>query len=238
MKSSYGHAVEEAFGVVTRGLMARVSSRSGELVEVCTEGDDRALGEASRIIAEIPTEDLEAITRYITARFHIYNKVEQLRIIRINRERSQNATPERPRPESIEAAMVRLTGQGIPRETIAAAAQRLDITPTLTAHPTEARRRSVLDKQVAITRELARLDDDRLTPEDRVEIHSRVRQLVTTLLLTDSVRAKRLEVGDEIRNGLYFLTTTIWDTIPRLARDLAHALGPEASPADLQDFLS
>lgn len=238
MKSSYGRAVEEAFGAVTRGSMARVASRSGELVEACSAGDDGALGEASRIIAGLSTEELEGITRYITARFHIYNKVEQLRIIRINRERSQHATPEKPRPESIEAAMVRLAERGIPREVIAAAVQRLDITPTLTAHPTEARRRSVLDKQVAITRELAKLDDERLTPEDLLEIHSRVRQLVTTLLLTDSVRAKRLEVGDEIRNGLYFLTTTIWDTIPRLAKDLAHALGPEVSPADLQDFLS
>jgi len=238
MKSSYGRAVEDAFQAVTRGSMARVASRSGELVEVCAEGDDAALARAADSISSLSTDELEAITRYITARFHIYNKVEQLRIIRINRERSQHATPEKPRPESIDSAVVKLSGRGVSREAIARAAKRLDITPTLTAHPTEARRRSVLDKQVAIARELARLDDDRLTPEDRVEIHSRVRQLVTTLLLTDSVRAKRLEVGDEIRNGLYFLTTTIWDTIPRLARDLSHAMGDEASPADLQDFLS
>ncbi len=238
MNSSYGRAVESAFEAVTRGSMAHVASVTGELVGVCAGGDDDALAKAAESIGKLSTDDLESITRYVTARFHIFNKVEQLRIIRINRERSRNATPDKPRPESIEAAVVRLGSQGISAEAIAKAAGRLDITPTLTAHPTEARRRSVLDKQVAIARELAKLDDTRLTPEESLEIHSRVRQLVTSLLLTDSVRTKRLEVGDEIRNGLYFLTTTIWDTIPWLARDLARAIGPECSPAQLDEFLS
>ncbi len=41
-------------------------------------------------------------------------------------------------------------------------------------------------------------------------------QLVSSLLVTDMVRSRRLDVFDEIRNGIYFLTTTIWDIVPGL----------------------
>ena len=46
-----------------------------------------------------------------------------------------------------------------------------------------------------------------------------VSRLVTLLLVTDEVRAKRLEVPDEVRNGLYFLTNSIWEAVPRRMRD-------------------
>lgn len=230
--------IEQALAAAAEGTIGRWADVAGELASLCQPGDDDALARAAGAIEAHSVEEMVSITRFVTARFHLLNKAEQLSITRINRARSVKATPEHPRPESIAAAVAQLRRQGVADPEIAQAAMRLDISPTLTAHPTEARRRSVLDKQTAIARELSRLDDDRLLPEERAEIHDRIRQLVATLLLTDTVRAKRLNVDDEIRNGLYFLSTTIWGIIPRLARDLSGALGAGVSTGDLPAFLS
>ena len=69
----------------------------------------------------------------------------------------------------------------------------------------------------------------RLAPNDpeieRGLAHA-AQQLETALSLDprrDDVRAKRLTVSDEASNGLYFLTSSIWKTVPRLARDVAMA---------------
>lgn len=238
MQNSYQQAIDSALATATRAIMGQAATAAGELAGLCGPGDDAALERASARVASLETSELIGITRFVTARFHISNKVEQLRIIRINRERSRKATPDLPRPESIEAGVLELRRLGIPESVIRSAASRLDITPTLTAHPTEARRRSVLDKQTAIAHQLIRLDDEGLLSEEREEIQDRIAQLVELLLLTDSVRSKRLDVTDEIRNGLYFLTTTIWDTIPRLARDLGRALGNGQSAAEHPAFVN
>ena len=97
------------------------------------------------------------------------------------------------------------------------------IAPVLTAHPTESRRRSIMNKQLDIARALVRLRRDDLLASERAALEERVSRMVTLLLVTDEVRAKRLEVPDEVRNGLYFLTSSIWEAVPRLMRDLASA---------------
>ena len=51
----------------------------------------------------------------------------------------------------------------------------------------------------------------------------RLDRLVSVLLVTDEIRAQRLDVAAEVKNGLYFLTSTIWKTVPRLVRDIAGA---------------
>src|SRR5690606_5958493 len=123
-----------------------------------------------------------------------------------------------------DAAMRALSASGWTPERLAEQViRKIDVQPTLTAHPTESRRRSIMDKQLQIARALVRLRREDLLPSERAELEERVSRLVTLLLVTDEVRAKRLEVPDEVRNGLYFLTNSIWQAVPRLMRDLAAA---------------
>ena len=199
-------------------------------------GDLPPLRALSTSIQHLAVDELVQIVRLITARFHLLNKVEQLQIIEINRERARGATSDIPRAESVRSAVRSLERRGSSREKIIESLEQLKIEPTLTAHPTEARRRTILDKQMEVARVLVRLKEHSLTPSEQDDLQIHLINRIELLLATDDVRVRRLEVPEEVQNGLYFLTTTIWSTVPDLAHDLARSLEVDAAelPATLQ----
>ncbi|MCC5824290.1 MAG: phosphoenolpyruvate carboxylase [Phycisphaerales bacterium] len=182
-----------------------------------------AWDQAGELIRAMDTGEIAAMVRVGTARFHLLNKAEQLNIIRVNREREIRSQDGPPRPESIDEAMHRLREAGVTPGRVRDLLAGLDIQPTLTAHPTEARRRTVLEKQNETAASVVRLRDPGLTERERAEAMARLDRVISVLLMTDDVRIKRLDVPDEVRNGIYFLSTTIWRTVPRLVRDIVWA---------------
>lgn len=206
-----------------RGPVEAGKTLAHELAATCRAGDDR-LAEARERIRGLSDDEILATTRYLTVRFHLLNKAEQINIARVNREREQRATPEQPKPESIADAVRTLAQRKVSFGDAVDVLGRLDIQPTLTAHPTEARRRTVLYKQHEVSDAVESLRDPRATPIEVEQAESRLDQIIELLLLTDEVRAKRLEVLDEVRNGLFFLSTSIWGAVPALARDALAAL--------------
>src|SRR5690606_14384994 len=128
-----------------------------------------------------------------------------------------------PRAESIDEAIGRLRAEGRSLEEVLALLGRLDIQPTLTAHPTEARRHSILDKQRRIAGLLERLRAAP-TPEEEEDALDALYGQISLLLATSEVRAERPTVRDEVQQGLYFLQGSIWETVPRIHRDAVRAL--------------
>ena len=162
--------------------------------------------------------------RYLTVRFHMLNNAEKSTIARINREREHTATFEKPRAESIAEGLLTVSRSGLSAEQSAELLHRLDIQPTLTAHPTESRRRSLQLMLREVSELIGVCLSDRSIPAERQAAESRLRQVASMLLMTDEVRARRLSVLDEVRNGLHFLTGSIWDAVPLLACDIADAI--------------
>ena len=80
---------------------------------------------------------------------------------------------------------------------------QIDVGFTLTAHPTEARRQTILQKQRDVNKLLAQLNQPQT--EQQVALIEQLQQSILLFLYTDSVRSKNLSVADEVRNGLYFL---------------------------------
>ncbi|MDR3507229.1 MAG: phosphoenolpyruvate carboxylase, partial [Caulobacteraceae bacterium] len=103
---------------------------------------------------------------------------------------------------------------------------RAVLTPVLTAHPTEVRRKSILDREMAITARLERADE-RLRPSDRAEIEAELKREIRTLWQTRMLRPVRLNVTDEIDNALSIFRMTFLRQIPALKRRLARLLGVE-----------
>ena len=108
MTSNDRSLIDQALSEASSRLLPRAFEQAGELAEICGSDTEAALDEAAERIGRLGIDELAAVTRFVTARFHLLNKAEQLSIIRINRERSQRATAEAPRPESVAAAVAEL----------------------------------------------------------------------------------------------------------------------------------
>ncbi|MBK8958653.1 MAG: phosphoenolpyruvate carboxylase [Proteobacteria bacterium] len=104
------------------------------------------------------------------------------------------------------------------------------ISPVLTAHPTEVQRKSILDAEHAIA-ELIGARDGLKTARECADNEALLRARVTQLWQTRMLRTAKLTVADEIENALSYYQTTFLRQIPRLYRELEHALpGFEVAP--------
>ncbi len=212
--SLLGRAVRERYGDDTFHLVER-------LRKLCGDGDRDA---AARLIAEQPLDRLQALLRAFTTFFHLVNKSEQLEILRINRERARAADADHPREESVADSVHRLHAEGRSLEEVLTLIGNLDIQPTLTAHPTEARRRTILFHQKHIAELLGDLGRAGTTPAEDDALVREIENSIRLLVTTDEVRSGEVTVQDEVRHGLYFVATSIWDTVPRIHADLRRAL--------------
>jgi phosphoenolpyruvate carboxylase len=200
-----------------------------ELVQrVCADdGPPESLGERLPELRDPRT--VEEVIRALTVFFQLLNTAEQKEIIRVNRAR-QARHPDRLRSESVAEAVSRLRASGLEAGAAQALLDRVTICPTLTAHPTEARRREVLDKLRALARWLVEwsqpLDlpslDRPLNPRPPVE--ASLRSTLAALWQTDELRPARITVEDEVQNVLYFFEATILEVVPWLHADLRDAL--------------
>jgi phosphoenolpyruvate carboxylase len=188
------------------------------------DGNPTPESPAARRIRALNLKQIGAVIRSLTLLFHLHNQAEKLEIIRINRRREREAHPDRPRNESISEAVHRLNMAGIGIDQVAGLLSKIDIQPTLTAHPTEARRRSILVKQRRIAVLMQRLRDSQSTPSEQSRTRSELHQLIALMYATTEVRSERLRVVQEVRNGLHFLVTSIWQSVPLLYRDLSEAV--------------
>ncbi len=179
--------------------------------------------EAAERISTLSLEQIEWQLRAFTAFFHLVNQSEQQEIIRINRNRARR-NPHLPRKESIDEAVGKLKEQGWDSDSVMEIVARLEIQPTITAHPTEARRRTTLYKQQKLADHMRQLRQINQTPEELSDLLDRIHDQIALLLATDEVRASRPTVIDEVENGLYFLRNAVFDTVPRIHYDLRRAL--------------
>ncbi|GJM23765.1 MAG: phosphoenolpyruvate carboxylase [Phycisphaerae bacterium] len=226
--------------VVRRGLGVGPYEHYSELVELCKkaqEADEVAdsgntsgtvggsfRDEAAAIIAKMDVAEIRDLLKTLTLRFHLVNQAEQIEIIRINRQRERDASAEKPRAESIADAVAQLKRRGWSLDRVLKILGRLDIQPTLTAHPTEARRRSVLRNQKRVANALLKRHEQGCAVAEAKQNADQIVRDVFLMFATDEVRAERPHVIKEVRNGLYFLAGAIWDAVPRLYRDLGGAL--------------
>ena len=164
-------------------------------------------------------EGLRELGKAFTMLFQLINSAEQKEIVRVNRSRS-------PRRESIRET-VKKVYDGVGKEKLLESINRLWIAPTLTAHPTEAKRKVVLDKLREVSHLLAERggSNDLNAPLDAGrDVTRELENVVTELWHTDEMRSQRLTVDEEVRNALYFFDRTIYEVVPWLYRDIEDAI--------------
>ncbi|MBY8977474.1 phosphoenolpyruvate carboxylase [Rhodobacteraceae bacterium NNCM2] len=113
---------------------------------------------------------------------------------------------------------------GLDAGEVAAAVGRLDVTPTLTAHPTETRRVTVLEAHRRIYRYLTDLEANRWTPRERERIVTRIRNEIALLWMTGELRLERPRLPDEVHWGQHFFNETLFEGASTAVRQLEEAL--------------
>jgi len=208
-----------------RVLQDQVGVRRTELVEHVIElararrrGDERAQRELSELIAGFDDEDISVVLRAIGILFDLINMVEDRHRVRVLRDREWRSGLDS-RPESIGDALKKLSDDGCDATQIQLFLDQLDIEPVFTAHPTEAKRRTLRQSMRNLQQSLVDLSAVDLLPREEAEIEERVLGELTSLWQTDSHRPERPTVLEEVERSL-FVMQTLWNVVPRLYREL------------------
>src|SRR3954447_5166955 len=131
---------------------------------------------------------------------------------------------EPPQNSSLAATYLKLDSAELDSATVADALTGALVSPVITAHPTETRRRTVFDTQHRIT-ELMRLRlHGHSQTEDGRDINHELRRHILTLWQTALIRLSRLKIQDEIETGLRYYQAALFEVIPQVNAEVRTAL--------------
>lgn len=184
--------------------------------------------ELAELLAGVDPEQASRLVGAFTVYFHLANVTEQVH--RVEDMNADGATPERRFEETLRA----LVDSGVPADEVAALVNRTALKPVFTAHPTEATRRSVLEKLACIADATAARSNERATPADRARLDRRINELLEAVWQTDEIRARRPDPIDEARFVRYYLDQTVREAMPALLDSIAagmRAIGGELAAA-------
>ena len=206
-----GEVIARLEGAPTLRLVEELRHRAKE----SRAGDGAASTQlAARVRRLTPSVALNQAMAF-TLFFELVNLAEENFRVRLLRARRADAGA---RKESIAAAIAELKRRRVPAAEVRRLLDRLAIELVFTAHPTEAKRRTLLTKLAALAEVL------RLTPVDAIAASREIEREIVSLWLTDRGRPAPPTVVDEARTGLWYFERTLYRVLPELQADLETAL--------------
>ena len=168
-----------------------------------------------RLLWGLPLHTAERIIRAFSVYFQLVNIAEEHH--RIRRKRYYEQLPGfHPQRGSIEDLVHRLRAAGIPFDTLAKRAPELSITLVLTAHPTQALPPTVLTKHRTIWDLLMQRQLLQPVPKEARAIIGGLLEEIMSLWQTDELRSARPSIHDEVDQGLYYLSSVLFDALAEL----------------------
>lgn len=184
-----------------------------------------------------PTSRLMQLVRAFSVYFHLINLAEQRHRMRTLAERERT---EAPIHDSIAEAISTLSAEGIKQARLLEELRRLEVHPVFTAHPSEARRRTLLQHLGRAASLITLLDNPSIGPGLQASLVEQLRTRITLIWQTAEARIERPSVLDEVRSALYFLAGTVYDVAPYVQRATQAALNETygtRKPLDLAPML-
>jgi phosphoenolpyruvate carboxylase len=216
-----GETIREQEGAAIFDLVETIRG----LAKAGRAGDQEASRRLLALVDELPMSQARGVVKAFDAYFQLVNLAEEEERVRILRDRARQAHAEgAAMDESIAAAVSRLRDEGLTPADMQALLDALFIMPVFTAHPTEAKRRTVLTKLRRILDILHDMDFHTPIPPEADALRETLREEIVSLWQTDETRWRQPTPLDEVRNGLYFFEDTLFDLVPLLCQDLSAAL--------------
>ncbi|PJF47942.1 MAG: phosphoenolpyruvate carboxylase [Chloroflexi bacterium] len=231
-----GEVITELNGPETLALEEHLR----KLAKDSRAGNPQAAEHLRIAIGELSADQAYEMAMAFTTYFELVNLCEEHhRTMKLRRYRAERAAGQRAEPvrESIEAALIELKRQGVTAGTLQTMLDRMSIELVFTAHPTEAKRRTVLTKLRRLS-DMLKADSRPPTSDGAGQwgagseewgVRSRtlaaaIKREIASLWLTDRARTAQPAVTDEVETGLWYFTATLWQVIPQLYADLQAAL--------------
>ncbi len=197
-----GEDVYEAVETLRRGF-----------AELQQQEDQQRRTELMTMIDAMPANKVELVVRAFSSYFKLVNVAEESFAHR-NRRRmlSHGMTLWE---GSFDRTLADLKTQGLSQDALQDMVNRLHYAPVFTAHPTEARRRAVMEGMRRVFLICDQLYSPILGVNDQRELESQLVAEIQVMWRTDELRSAKLEVRDEVRNGLYYVRESLFEAVPK-----------------------
>ena len=199
-----------AFDTVERIRQSSIRFRRDE--------DGAAREELERVLNALPRDEALHLIRAFGFFSHLANIAEDQHHIR--RTRAHAFAPSAPREGTMAHALAAAREARISPERLRAFFAGAMVVPVLTAHPTEVRRKSMIDREMEVAGLLAERDLHALTASEAAGNETALRRAILTLWQTNLLRGSRLRVVDEVNNGLAYYDYTFLRELPHFYADL------------------
>jgi phosphoenolpyruvate carboxylase len=227
-----GDTVRDQEGADVFDLVERIRQTS---IRFHRDEDKLARRELETILDSMSTGDTVRIVRAFSYFSHLANIAEDQNNIRQMRGRGAGG----PGPSTLTQTLAHAKTAGFSAAALRRFFGEAQVSPVLTAHPTEVRRKSTMDREMEIAALLDRRERVQLTPEEAEAGDEQLRRAVLTLWQTNLLRRTKLTVLDEVANGLSFYDYTFLHEVPRLHCALEDLLNQEeGAPGELASFLT
>ncbi|WP_043648033.1 phosphoenolpyruvate carboxylase [Chitinilyticum litopenaei] len=198
---------------------------------------DAAAGQAlSRTLSSLELNSTISLVRAFSYFSHLSNIAEDLHHNR--RRRAHKIKGSGPQRGSLASAISDLTARNIKPADILGLLNETLIAPVMTAHPTEVKRKTILDCHRALAELLTERDRVQMTPDEEKANQDALERVMQTLWQTREIRTFKLKVQDEIENGSTYFRNTFLHEIPRLYIDLEDQLSElSGQQVELPNFI-
>ena len=169
--------------------------------------------ELMEMIDAMPASKVELVVRAFSSYFKLVNVAEESFAHRNRRRMLSHGMPLW--EGSFDRTLADLKSQGLSLDALQEMVNRLHYAPVFTAHPTEARRRAVMEGMRRVFLICDQLYSPILGVNDQRELEAQLTAEIQVMWRTDELRSAKLEVRDEVRNGLYYVRESLFEAVPK-----------------------
>jgi phosphoenolpyruvate carboxylase len=230
-----GETVHAQEGQVIFDLVENIRQRS---IQFHRDDDTEARQELEEILQTLNPEQAVQVIRAYSYFSHLANIAEDQHHIRRTRSHAIGGSP--PRQGTIARALADARDAGFSASDLVEFFNTANICPVLTAHPTEVRRKSMMQREMALAELLDLRERGNLTPEEMKDVDDKMSRAILVLWQTNLMRQTRLSVMDEVANGLSYYDYTFFRELPNLYANLEDKLAeldPDSDTKPIASFL-
>ncbi len=206
-------------------------------IELHKEEDSEKRACLMNLIESLDEDTLTQVVRAFSTYFSLVNVAEEASQLQLRRRKMR--TGDDLWIGSFDTTLDDFVKMGMSAERLQTLLDRLAYIPVITAHPTEAKRRSILYalRRIFLTNE--KLSDTRLGKAQREDVISELETQITILWRTNEVRESRPQVRDEIKNGIYYFKESLFEAVPIVYRNLEDRIRDNypGTPINVPSFL-